>query len=230
MSSTRRFLLAPVILLALAATGPGARSQTPDGEAAEAAPELSRKLGAFVYIEEGRDLIFTVGVRAAAFHENDDYFPLEISLTNKQKGTVWVVTRESFTLFDEAGNEYEVPTQTELMKGYKKRHTDSRLFESRSVTATKLEGYRQVPSNFFPDPVTGINREPDTTSDLSGVPPASTSLVPIERVEVHSLFFLQDVLYFPHPEGRLIGPRFSLEFRAEGLEEPARIAFRIPKI
>ena len=230
MPLNRRFLLVPAIVLGLAVAGPGARSQTPDVRSGETAPELSRKLGAFVYIEEGRDLIFTVGVRASAFHEGDAYFPLEISLASKQKGSAWVVTRESFTLFDEAGNEYAVPTQGELMEGYEKRHTDTRLFESRSVTATKMQGYRVMESNFFPDPVIGINREPDTTDEMSSVPPVSASLVPIERVEVHSMFFIQDVLYFPHPEGKLIGPRFSLEFRAEGLEEPARISFRIPKI
>jgi hypothetical protein len=225
-----RFLLVPALALCLALAGTAARSQTGDGDTGEAAPELSRKLGAFVYIEEGLDLTLTVGVRAAGFREEDPYFPLEISLTNKQTGVTWVVTRESFTLFDEAGNEYEMPTHTELMEGYKKRHADTRLFEARSVTATKLEGYRQVESNFFPDPVTGIYGEPDSHGDLSDVPPVSTSLVPIERVEVHGMFFFQDVLYFPHPQGKLTGPRLSLEFRAEGLEEPARIAFRIPKI
>jgi hypothetical protein len=230
MALNRRFLLVPAIVLGLAVAGPGARSQTPEASPDETAPELSRKLGAFVYIEEGLDLVFTVGVRAAAFHEGDAYFPLEISLANKQKGTAWVVTRESFALFDEAGNEYGVPTHQELMEGYEKRHADSRLFDSRPVTATKMQGYRLLESNFFPDPVIGIYEQPAATDDMSSVPPVSGSLVPIERVEVHSLFFIQDVLYFPRPEGRLIGPRFSLEFRAEGLEEPARISFRIPKI
>jgi len=63
--------------------------------AGEEAPVESRKLSRFVYIEEGTDLTLTVGVRAAAFHEDDAYFPLEISLTNRLKGVTWVVTRES---------------------------------------------------------------------------------------------------------------------------------------
>ena len=75
------------------------------------APELSRKLAQFVYIEEGTDLIFTVGVRAAALREGELFFPLEVSVTNKEKKTTWKVTRESFALFDAEGQRYEMPTQ-----------------------------------------------------------------------------------------------------------------------
>ncbi|MFQ5768844.1 MAG: hypothetical protein ACE5ID_12795 [Acidobacteriota bacterium] len=193
----------------------------------EKAPEFSRKLSRFVYIEDGLDLFFTVGVRAAAFHENDAFFPLEISVTNRQKGTRWVVTRESFVLIDDAGRTYELPSYREFSKGYVKRTFDSRLFDARSVTASKHEGYIQVESNFFPDPQKGISRRSDTVPGPAGVAPDSTSLVHLERLEIPYRHFFEDVLYFPHPQGRLIGPRFSLEFRPKGLEEPARIAFRI---
>jgi len=194
------------------------------------APPESRKLARFVYIEEGTDLLLTVGVRAAAFHEEDPYFPLEVSLTNRLKGVTWVLTRESFVLVDSGGKRYELPTQDELLAAYDKRTFDSRLFEARSVTASKHEGFRQVESNFFPDPVRGVNRVPDTSRDSAGVAPTSTSLTPIERVEVAARTFMEDVLYFPHPDGKLLAQTFSLEIRAPGLDEPARIAFTIPKI
>ena len=194
------------------------------------APEESRKLARFVYIEEGTDLILTVGVYAAAFHEKDAFFPLEISLTNKMKGVTWVLTRESFRLLTDAGDSYEVPSQGMLQTGYSKRTFDTRLFEARSVTASKHEAFRQVESNFFPDPVAGVHREPDTVPDSSGVAPTSQSLVPIERVEVAPKTFMEDVLYFPHPDGALLGQRLTLEIRSPGLDEPALIAFRIPHI
>ncbi len=85
-------------------------------------------------------------------------------------------------------------------------------------------------SNFFPDPVSGIARARDTVSGSSGVAPTSTSLVPIERVELAPMTFMEDVLYFPHPQGPLVGSTFSLEVTADGMLEPARIAFTIPRI
>ena len=194
------------------------------------APELSRKLAQFVYIEEGTDLIFTVGVRAAALREGELFFPLEVSVTNKEKKTTWKVTRESFVLFDAEGQRYEMPTQPELQAAYDKRTQDTRLFTARSFTAGKHEGYRQIESNFFPDPIVGVQRAADTTSGPEGVASRSTSLTPLETVELTYRSFMEDVLYFPHPDGELIGYRLSLEFRVTGLAEPARIAFRIPRI
>ena len=202
----------------------------PTQSAGETAPEVSRKLAQFVYIEEGTDLIFTVGVRVAALREGEPFFPLEVSITNKQKKTTWRVSRESFVLFDEQGNRYEMPDYPELLASYKKRTLDTRFFEARSFTSGKHEGYRQVESNFFPDPVLGVTRSTDTSSGLDAVASRSTSLTPLETVEITYRSFLEDVLYFPHPAGELIGQRFSLEFRATDLEEPARIAFRIPRI
>jgi hypothetical protein len=204
--------------------------EPPAAAGGEKAPAESRKLARFVYIEEGTDLILTVGVRAAAFHEEDPFFPLEISLTSRLKDVTWVLTRESFRLVDGKGRIYELPTHEELLSGYSKRTFDTRLFEARSVTAGKHEGFRQVESNFFPDPVRGVDRDPDTVSSGFGVAPTSTSLIPIERVEISGRAFMEDVLYFPHPEGKLLEATFSLEIRVQGLSEPARIAFTIPRI
>ena len=108
-----------------AADEPGVTAEEPAEEKSttildKVAPEESRKLGRFVYIEEGTDLILTVGVYAAAFHEKDAFFPLEISLTNKMKGVTWVLTRESFRLLTDAGDSYEVPSQGMLQTGYSK--------------------------------------------------------------------------------------------------------------
>ena len=236
-----RPLVVMVVLLVAAVAGGAAAAlpvdhaaaqeqQQPPEKQARPAPDLSRKLAQFVYIEEGTDLIFTVGVRAAALREGEPFFPLEVSLTNKEKKTTWKVSRESFVLFDEDGQRYEMPTQPELQEGYHKRTPDTRLFTARSFTAGKHEGYRQVESNFFPDPVVGVLRTADTSSGPEGVASRSTSLTPIETVELTYRSFLEDVLYFPRPAGELIGQRLSLEFRAAGLEEPARIAFRIPRI
>ncbi len=231
MSAQVKRMMATGMALALltaaaCAVGAGAAGPRPG----DPAPELSRKLSAWVYIEQGTDLILTVGARAAAFHEEDAFFPLEVSVTNRQKNSTWVITRESFTLIDAEGRRYELPSQQELAQGYTKRTYDNNLFDARQVTAGKHEGYRQVESNFFPDPVGGIRRRPDTVAGLAGVAPRSGSLIPIERVELNSMSFMEDVLYFPHPQGKLVGQRFSLELRAQGLEEPARIAFQIPRI
>jgi hypothetical protein len=238
MLHRRTWVVCGLLLLVAACGGSKEPPATTDGSTPSAgaaapgqpAPDESKKLARFVYIEEGSDLIFTVGVRAAALHEEDPYFPLEFSLTNKMKGVTWVLTRESFRLRDEAGNYYEVPSQKTLAAGYGKRTLDTRLFEARSVTASRHEAYRQVESNFFPDPVAGIIPESDTVTGGAGVAPTSTSLVPIERVELAAKTFMEDVLYFPHPEGLLLGQRLTLEVRTQGMEEPALLVFRIPHI
>ncbi|MFQ5718765.1 MAG: hypothetical protein ACE5IK_04370 [Acidobacteriota bacterium] len=218
----------PVVLLVVAITcGPAAVVAAAEGGAA---PEFSRKLAQFVYIEEGTDLILTVGVRVAALREAEPFFPLEVSVTNKVKKTTWSVNRESWALFDAEGRRYEMPTQSELLAHYDKRTQDTRLFESRSFTAGKHEGYRQIESSFFPDPIAGVSRVSDTVDGPEGVATRSDSLTSLDTVELRYRSFLEDVLYFPHPPGKLVGSTFSLQFSVTGLDEPARITFQIPRI
>lgn len=218
------------VLFALVACA-GERPPVPAPAAtATAAPELSRTLAPYVSIEEGTDLILTVGVRVAAMRDSEPFFPLEVSVTNKRPGQTWVVTRESFLLFDDEGRSYPLPTNAELTAGYQRRTFDSRVFDARAYTTTKLDEYRAVESSFFPDPIRGVSRSTPAISPFDSVPRASTSLVPLERVTIPPFHYLDDVLYFQHPPGSLIGRRFSLEFRATGLAEPGRISFLIPRL
>lgn len=230
VATSSRLACLLLTVCALAAACAERRSTLANAPASERrAPELSATLARFVYIEEGTDLVLTVGVRAAGLREEDAFFPLEVSLTNKSKKT-WTITRESFRLLDEDGKVYELPTNQELSAGYFKRTFDSKLFDARSFTAGKHAGYRQVESSFFPDPLRGVRGTPDTIPGPAGVAPTSRSLLAIDSVYLPPFHFLEDVLYFPHPEVRLVGRRFSLEVRAQGLEEPARISFRVPEI
>ena len=223
----RLMRLFPLIALLLLAACAGARPPAPIPGGA--APEVSRTLGPFVSIEEGTDIILTVGARVAAMREADAFFPLEVSVTNKRPGQTWTVSRESFLLFDEEGRSYPLPTNDELTSGYHHRTFDSRIFDARTYTTTKLDEYRPVESSFFPDPIRGIGRS-SRPMGIDGIPQVSTSLVPLETVSLPPFHYLDDVLYFPHPPGPLVGRRFSLEFKATGLAEPARISFRIPKL
>jgi len=226
--SSMRLLSSMPLLLLVACAGTRPPAPTPGGPA----PEVSRTLAPFVSIEEGTDLILTVGVRVAAMREADSYFPLEVSVTNKRPGQTWTVTRESFLLFDEEGRSYALPTNLELTSGYHHRTFDSRIFDARSATSTKLSEYRAVESSFFPDPIRGVGRSSARPMGMGidNIPQVSSSLVPLESVSLPPFHYLDDVLYFPHPPGSLVGRRFSLEFKATGLAEPARISFRIPKL
>jgi hypothetical protein len=39
---------------------------------------------------------------------------------------------------------------------------------------------------------------------------------------------MADILYFPHPKGRVPGHRFELWLRAPELQEPVFVKFRVP--
>jgi len=198
-------LASALILLAFSPTaGCRRRSDRPDPGIPYAAGTTSPKLATFIFKEEGKYYLMTVGVNATRFHDKDLFVPLTVVLANRTT-TPLSLTRESFTLVDPIqGSRYGLASIDEV------RRQGKQLFDRRLMDfdhlALKLGAYQQLPSNFFP----------------------STELLN-DNLELHQFQYLLDNLYFPRPEGELLGKSFELHINARGLQAPLFVVFTVPE-
>ena len=171
----------------------------------DAGPDaLDPKFALSSYIEEGELVALVVGARAAQFREDRPFIPLEIAVVNKALPSL-SLTRESFTLVDENGNEYPAVSGKELEQGDYNADLDVRLSEIPPIVLGRWQAFLPVPSNFT------------TTFDR-----------PIERnANMQRFSYILDYLYFPHPETPVKGHRFELWMRAPELADPVFVRFAV---
>jgi len=169
---------------------------------------LSRKLSTFNYKDEGSVLLIVVGTEAAQYNVNEKYFPLFITMANKQAATLHI-TRESFSFEDSLGRRYS-PLPLEIIQAeYHRGEFDRKLFrENYAFTATSVERYTPIPSNFYPSVTRGIVHD---------------------DIQLPRFGYLNDVLYFPVPEQGVRGGPFRLSFKTPELEEGVVVTFNIGK-
>lgn len=180
------------------------RSQVPDPGIPYATSTTSPKLSTFVFKEEGKLYLMTVGVNATRFHDKDALIPLTVLLANKS-GPTMQITRESFTLVDPInGGRYGLAGVDEVRRQGKQSY-DRQLMDLDHIP-TKLEAYRRVPSNFF-----------------------AFGSVLNDQIELHSFQYFVDNLYVPRPEGELLGRTFELHVNARGLEGSLFVVFTVPE-
>lgn len=164
----------------------------------------SPTLSTFVYKEEGKLYLMLVGVNATRFHDRDAFIPLTVTLVNKTT-TPLGIHRESFTLVDPVtGARYGLASVDEV------RRQGGQLYDHQLMDldhlATKLTAYRRVQSNFFP--YQGVIND---------------------QIELHQFQYMLDNLYFPRPEGELLGKTFEIHVNAKGLEMPLFVVFTVPE-
>lgn len=201
LAATLAVLLIPG-LLGLPACRRGPR--LPDPGIPFASGTASPKLSTFVFKEEGKFYLMTVGVNATRFHEKDAFIPLAVTVANKQ-GPPLTIHRESFTLVDPiSGSRYGLAGIDEVRR-QGGEFQDARLMD-RDHLALKLDIYQETPSNFFP--FQGIVND---------------------RIELHPFQFMLDNLYFPRPEGELLGRTFELHLDDRSLESPLFVVFTVPE-
>ena len=180
------------------------RNSLPDPGIPYDSSSTSEKLATFVYKEEGKLYLLTVGVNATRFHDKDDFIPLSVVLANKTT-TPLELHRESFTLVDPAnGSRYGLASVAEVRRQGKQVY-DRRLMDADHLL-TKLSAFRRAESNFFP---------------YEGLL--------VDKVELHQFQYIFENLYFPRPEGNLLGKRFELHISARGLSQPLFIVFDVPE-
>ncbi|MFQ5877620.1 MAG: hypothetical protein ACE5JH_08035 [Acidobacteriota bacterium] len=169
----------------------------------------SDKLSPYNFREDGALVTMVVGVDAARYIRDEPYFPLFVQLLNKTRET-FHVTREAFVLEDSLGRQYSLAPAREVSEKYARVDLDRRAFQrNRSITATYVAIYRRIGSDFFPS--------------------SARFTVVHDRVSVPPKTFLEDVLYFPVPEGGLNDVPLRLLFKDKALEEPIQVVFEVPR-
>jgi hypothetical protein len=172
---------------------------------------LDRKLSTFAYIEEGDLLTLIVDTKATRYREKTAYFPLEIAIANNGLRQL-VLTRESFTLIDEAGNRYPAASPKELIEGYEFLDLDrEQLAELNGIIFNKFAAFQQYPSMFSPTRNYSFGR----------------SNIVRDMVSLPKFGYLLDFIYFPAPKDGLLGKRFDLFLDSAMLEDPVFVKFEV---
>jgi hypothetical protein len=196
------------VLLALLGAGliacglPGQTVMKPDA--------LSPTLAPMVYKEEGGLVLITVSVNATRFHEDDPFIPLEVWLANKGIEPNLRIGRESFYLMDTFGRRYGVAGFEEVRRLQRGLSQDMNItFAGPNANAYKFkQAYRYVPTTFFPTAGRGVLHD---------------------RAELPRFAYMADLLYFPRPEGELLGGIFELHLTAKELPEDVFVVFEVPR-
>ena len=167
---------------------------------------LDRRLDSFTYMEEGDLITLCVSTYATRFHEEDKYIPVEIAVANRSLNNL-TLTRESFTLIDEAGNRYSLVPSKELLENYDKQDFDRRFGHILSVVLGKFDLYQPVDSNFEPERM--------------------SARIVYDKVELPKFSWTADMLYFDKPKTGLKGKKFELFLTAKELAEPVFVKFMV---
>ncbi len=177
-------------------------------------PGFNPRLTPTTYLEEGQIAALAVDTEAAAWREKEPFIPLPASVLNKGLMRI-TLTRESFTLVDEAGNRYPLASVDEGRSIGPLASIDwrmsSRFFD---VIATSYTAWSYERAVFFPNALTD--------------PPYARRSLLRDRVELYRWSWMADILYFPHPKGPVQNHKFELWVTAPELPDPLFVRFRIP--
>lgn len=171
-----------------------------------------RTLSTFAFIEEGRIASLIVDTRATRLRSEAPYLPIEVCFANLGLKQM-TLTRESFTLVDDAGNRYPVAGPTELMDGYEFLDFDRRLGELPDIVFNRFANFTPYPSLFSPV------REP--------VRSVWSSSIVRDRVTLPKFGYMIDFLYFPTPPGGVLDRRFELHVRVPEHPDPIFVKFAV---
>jgi len=172
-------------------------------------PGLHPRLTPYAYVEQGRLIALGVDTEAARQREDRALVPFGVGVANIGLRRL-TLNRESLTLVDESGRRYAMATLQEVRSAAVSSGLDLRQSERFfGVWAARFEPWPMVENIFFP---------------RLGAP--GSPLVR-DRFELHRRAFSFDLIYFPHPEGKLLGQKLEMWIDAEELPEPTFVKFRI---
>jgi hypothetical protein len=166
---------------------------------------LDPKLARSTFIEESELLALVVSTRPMRFRTDRPYVPLEIAVVNKGLESL-TLTRESFALVDGEGRRYPLATREELSRLYGSTDVDRRLAEAEPFVANRFSTYRRIPSNLTPGFDDPIGRD---------------------RLFIPRFGYILDFVYFPRPEGALVGQPLELFVTAPELPDPVFTRFAL---
>ncbi len=193
------------ILLGLAILASGCATAGPKGDAGEAS-----KSAAFNYSWQDKNLAIVLDVELARRRTEEDFFPLGIKIANKRLNRI-IVDRETLFLVDEAGAVYPMPSVEELSLEYDKLTPDNKFISQTGVLGdqimTGFSYYRKAVGRLFPQTQGGGRT--------------------VDAIYVQKNGYMEDLVYFPMPDGGIKGKTLRLRLDVYELGKPLDVAFRI---
>lgn len=205
MRYATQFLVTVLISLA-AACAPGERLPPKEGA-------LDHSILRHTFIDEGGLVTLAVNADATRRREKSDYVPVGLAIANNGLGRL-TVNRESVTLVDDQGQRYPMATVHEVRSLGSRTVVDLRAsvtFED--IFSRRMLGRSRVPSVFFPIQVSE--------------PGFARRGVVAESIELARNAWMLDVVYFPHPEGELVGRRYEVWLETPELPHPVFVRFAV---
>ena len=177
-------------------------------------PGFSPRLTRFTYLEEGKLVSLAADTEATLQREKQKFIPVGIGIANLGLGKPLTLSRESFTLVDDQGKKYSLATVQEARSLAGLQTYDLKLEQTFvEVLNNRFTTMMNVPMAFFPV--------------QSTEPQYARRGIVRDRVELPIRSWAWDVLYFPHPEGKLKGRKYELWLDAPELEEPIFVRFAV---
>ena len=177
-------------------------------------PGFSPRLTRFTYLEEGKLVSLAADTEATIQREKQKFIPVGVGIANLGLPSSLTLTRESFTLVDDQGKKYSLATVSEARSLAGLQTYDLKLAQNFSeVLLTRFTTLMNVPMVFFPV--------------QSTEPQYSRRGIVRDRVELPDRSWAWDILYFPHPEGKLKGRKYELWLDAPELKEPVFVRFAV---
>jgi hypothetical protein len=197
--------LSMLALLALAVLASGCVTTGPKGQAGEAS-----KSATFNYSWQDKNLAIILDVELARRRTEEDFFPLGIKIANKRLNRI-IVDRETLFLVDEAGTVYPMPSVEELSLQYDKLTPDNKFISQTGVLGdqimTGFSYYRKAVGRLFPQTQGGGRT--------------------VDAIYVQTNGYMEDLVYFPMPEGGIKGKTLRLRLDVYELGKPLDIAFHV---
>lgn len=151
------------------------------------------------------------GTQLAAHRTTEDYTPVLVIVQNRADTPI-ELDRQSFSLYGADGTKYPLASVSELRENYKMQTFDLTMARFYGLPiGTKLDETNLIPSNFFPLLSIGM----------------ATDGVLNDHIELPTLYWMIDLLYFEQPPGFAEGRDVVLEVDAKGWEAPMRVPINI---
>jgi len=196
----------PVLALCgLAALAAGCASVAPAGTGGEAS-----RAATFSYKWDDTNLAIVLDVELARRRTEEAYFPLGIKIANKRLNRI-IIDRQTLFLIDEAGKVYSMPSVEELSLQYNKLTPDNKFKSQTGVLGdemmTGFSMYRRAVGRLFPQTQGGGRT--------------------VDSIYIQRTGYMEDLIYFPMPEGGIRGKTLRLRLDAYELGKPLDVAFRV---
>ncbi len=174
---------------------------------------LNPRLTRFAYLEEGKLVTLAADTEALRNRDKQPVIPVAIVIANNGLPRL-TLTRESLTLIDDQGRRYALASVPEGRKiGALAIHDYRQSEYFFGVLSNRFTAHTFLRTVFFPIPVT--ERRFEQRGLLQ------------EHTELPKQSWTYDIVYFPHPEGSILGRKFELWLNTKELEQPVFVKFAV---